>query len=164
MPRAHLLQRLNGTGPRTTTAAPWREVLAKGSSQPIQGRYWVISQYLPQGQSAAEAVGITVMNEDEILHGLARLPVGRRRRQALEERWEQLVRSLFSGRVFPFDRPAAHWYAALLQQRDRIGQPFSTADAVIAAIALAHGATLATRHTADFEGIGLPLINPWPAA
>jgi len=108
------------------------------------------------------AVGITAMNEAEILHGLARLPVGRRR-QVLEARWEQLVADLFAGRVFSFDRPAAHWYAALLQQRERIGQPISTADALIAAIALALGATLATRNTVDFEGIGLALINPWPA-
>jgi predicted nucleic acid-binding protein len=98
----------------------------------------------------------------EILHGLARLPVGRRR-QALEARWEQLVADLFAGRVFSFDRPAAHWYAALLQQRERLGQPISTTDALIAAIALALGATLATRNTVDFDGIGLALINPWPA-
>ena len=37
-----------------------------------------------------QAVGITAMNEAEILHGLARLPAGRRR-QSLEERWEQLA-------------------------------------------------------------------------
>lgn len=36
-----------------------------------------------------------------------------------------------------------------------------TADAVIAAIALAHGVSLATRNVADFEAIGLALINPW---
>jgi predicted nucleic acid-binding protein len=28
---------------------------------------------------------------------------------------------------------------------------------------LAHGAQLATRNTADFEAIGLELINPWIA-
>ena len=37
----------------------------------------------------------------------------------------------------------------------------ATADAVIAATALAHGAPLATRDTADFAEIGLELINPW---
>ncbi|MCT0214367.1 type II toxin-antitoxin system VapC family toxin [Synechococcus sp. CS-1326] len=108
-----------------------------------------------------EAVGITAMNEAEILHGLARLPRGRRR-QSLEERWEQLVPAFFSGRVFSFDRMAAHWYAQLLHQRGVIGRPMATADAVIAATALALGATLATRNTADFAGVGLPLINPWP--
>jgi predicted nucleic acid-binding protein len=108
-----------------------------------------------------EAVGITTMNEAEILHGLARLPEGRRLR-SLEERWEQLVPSLFAGRVFSFDRSAAHWYAQLLHQRSAIGRPMATADAVIAATTLALGATLATRNSADFAGVGLPLINPWP--
>jgi predicted nucleic acid-binding protein len=37
----------------------------------------------------------------------------------------------------------------------------ATADAVIAATALAHGAPLATRNVADFAEIGLELINPW---
>lgn len=37
----------------------------------------------------------------------------------------------------------------------------TTADAVIAATTLARSARLATRHLADFEGIGIDLINPW---
>ena len=55
-----------------------------------------------------DAVGITTMNEAEILHGLVRLPQGQRR-QDLQSRWEQLVQDLFADRVFPFDREAAHW-------------------------------------------------------
>ena len=35
------------------------------------------------------------------------------------------------------------------------------ADAVIAAKALAHDGQLATRNTADFDAIGLKLIDPW---
>ncbi|UUZ76185.1 hypothetical protein LP414_33325 [Polaromonas sp. P1(28)-13] len=42
------------------------------------------------------------------------------------------------------------------------GQPISTEDAQIAAIALAAGLTVATRNTKDFEHIdGLLLANPW---
>ncbi len=37
----------------------------------------------------------------------------------------------------------------------------SAFDGLIAAIALSHGANLATRNTRDFEGGGLRLINPW---
>ena len=37
----------------------------------------------------------------------------------------------------------------------------ATADAGIAATALAHGASLATRDQADFADLGLALINPW---
>lgn len=38
-----------------------------------------------------------------------------------------------------------------------------TKDAMIAAVCLAHGATLATLNTKDFEGLDLRLINPFEA-
>ena len=41
---------------------------------------------------------------------------------------------------------------------------FDNRDALIAATARAHGATLlATRNTKDFEGCGVALVNPWGA-
>jgi predicted nucleic acid-binding protein len=45
--------------------------------------------------------------------------------------------------------------------RENTGLSVSMADAQIAAICLARGATLATRNTKHFEGLGLTLINPW---
>ena len=107
-----------------------------------------------------EAVAITAMNEAEILHGLARLPAGRRQVQ-LQLSWEALVAELFSGRIWPFSSEAAHWYAEVLRRRERLAQPMATADAVIAATALANGVPLATRDVHDFAEIGLMLINPW---
>ena len=100
------------------------------------------------------------MNEAEILHGLARLPAGRRQVQ-LRQSWEALVSELFSGRIWSFSSEAAHWYAELLWQRERLARPMATADAVIAATALANGVPLATRDVHDFAEIGLALINPW---
>lgn len=41
------------------------------------------------------------------------------------------------------------------------GSPRTQADMLIAATALAHGLTLVTRNTRDFEGCGLPLLNPF---
>ena len=107
-----------------------------------------------------DGVAITAMNEAEILHGLARLPEGRRR-QALRQNWDALVEELFATRNLPFTSTAAHWYGELLVRRERMARPMATADAVIAAIALANSAALATRNTNDFSGIGLELINPW---
>ena len=101
-----------------------------------------------------EAVAITAMNEAEILHGLARLPAGRRQVQ-LRQSWEALVSELFSGRIWSFSSEAAHWYAELLWQRERLARPMATADAVIAATALANGVPLATRDVDDFAEIGL---------
>lgn len=105
-------------------------------------------------------VGITAMNEAEILHGLIRLPEGRRK-QALLDSWQALVPALLGDRVLSFHREAAHWYGEVLVRREQIGRPIATADAVIAATALAQGAQLATRNVSDFTGLGLDLINPW---
>lgn len=41
------------------------------------------------------------------------------------------------------------------------GKTREQADMLIAATALAHGLTLATRNTKDFEGTGVPLFNPF---
>jgi predicted nucleic acid-binding protein len=69
----------------------------------------------------------------------------------------------FPGRVLSFDLEAAVVYADLVAMRERQGQPIDVADAQIAAICLAQGATLATRNTKHFEGVGLTLMNPWLA-
>jgi predicted nucleic acid-binding protein len=107
-----------------------------------------------------QAIAITAMNEAEIRYGIARLPAGQRR-QALEQCWHELMASLFGGQALPFSGEAAHWYGELVSRRERLARPITTADAVIAATTLAHSAQLATRNTADFEAIGLELINPW---
>jgi hypothetical protein len=72
-----------------------------------------------------------------------------------------LAAELFAGRIWPFTSEAAHWYGDLLLRREQLARPMATADAVIAATALAHGVPLATRDVADFAEIGLELINPW---
>lgn len=107
-----------------------------------------------------DGVAITAMNEAEILHGIARLRDGRRKR-ALRQIWGDLIAELFAGRVWSFTSEAAHWYGELLSHRERLGRPMSTADAVVAATALAHGAQLATRDEGNFSDVGLYLINPW---
>ena len=50
-----------------------------------------------------------------------------------------------------FDVLAAQQYATVVG-REKQGRPISMADAQIAAICLAHSATLATRNTGDFAG------------
>jgi len=93
-------------------------------------------------------VAITAMNEAEILHGLARLPAGRRQQQ-LQKSWDALAAELFSDRIWPFSSEAAHWYAEVLRRRELLARPMATADAVIAATALAHGVPLATRDSIE---------------
>jgi len=43
----------------------------------------------------------------------------------------------------------------------RSGRSLSSMDGLMAATAIAHGLTLATRNTRDFDGLRLELFNPW---
>lgn len=68
---------------------------------------------------------------------------------------------VYGGRILAFDRHTAIETGRLRARRESIGKPISVQDAVIAAICLSHGATLATRNTKDFEGLDLKLVNPF---
>jgi hypothetical protein len=96
----------------------------------------------------------------EILSGLDLMPGGRRQRQ-LREKAAYMFSALFTGRIFDFDQSAARVYGAILKTRKALGRPVDEMDALIAAIALANGASLATRNTSDFENCGIQLVNPW---
>lgn len=111
------------------------------------------------GQDADQLV-ITSLTAAEIRAGVALLEKGRRQRD-IERQIEKLLGDTFGGRVLPFDVEATPAYAWLVAVRRRSGRPIGAFDAQIAAICLRHAAPLATRNTDDFEGIGLPLINPW---
>jgi hypothetical protein len=62
----------------------------------------------------------------------------------------------FSGRILAIDTTVAQRCAAL-----HVPNPRSDRDALIAATALVHGLTVATRNVADFEGMGVDVLNPW---
>jgi predicted nucleic acid-binding protein len=70
----------------------------------------------------------------------------------------------FAGRILPFEAGATARYPEIIVARRRAGQPIEGLDALIAAIALANGAGLATPDAGGFEGCGLTLIDPWAAA
>lgn len=110
---------------------------------------------LPVAETATTAVTAA-----ELHYGVARLPAGRRR-VALHQAVQAMLTDDFEGRVEPFDRHAARAYAHVVADRERIGRPIGMADAQIAAICRARGATLATRNTKDFEDAGIELVDPW---
>jgi toxin FitB len=62
----------------------------------------------------------------------------------------------FSGRILAIDTTVAQRCAVL-----HVPNPRSDRDALIAATALVHGLTVATRNVADFEGMGVAVLNPW---
>jgi predicted nucleic acid-binding protein len=66
------------------------------------------------------------------------------------------VRPEFAGRILPVDDAIATRCAHL-----HIPDRRNEVDALIAATALVHGLTVATRNVRDFEGTGVVVVNPW---
>jgi predicted nucleic acid-binding protein len=76
---------------------------------------------------------------------------------------DHLISQQFVGRVVEFSGSVPRLAGKLRAAREQIGRPISLLDAMIAAICLAHDATLATRNVRDFEGLDLKLVNPFEA-
>jgi len=53
--------------------------------------------------------------------------------------------------------------ASLAADRKARGRPAELRDTFIAGIAIARGATLATRNAKHFEDLPTPVVNPWAA-
>jgi len=102
----------------------------------------------------------TTITQAEILYGMESLPAGKRR-TALLAAADTIFGHEFAGRVLSFDDDAARAYAQIVSARDAVGRPISQFDAMIAAIARAHDAIVATRNTPDFHACGIALVNPW---
>ncbi len=69
-----------------------------------------------------------------------------------------------ANRVVVFDVRAAHLAAQLAAERKNRGRPVDMRDTLIAGIALARGATLATRNTRHFEDLPILVIKPWASS
>jgi hypothetical protein len=105
----------------------------------------------------------THITQAEIFYGVAALPEGRRR-AALAAAAEAMFAEDFAGRILPFEAMAAPRYADIVLARRRAGNPIEGFDALIAATALAAGASVATRDTGGFSDCGFTVIDPWTTA
>ena len=108
-------------------------------------------------------IATTSITTAELWYGVAKLPSGRRK-EVLTQRVRKLFNEYLPGRIEPFDNDCAERYAMVVTMREAAGRPISIPDAQIAAICRTAHATLATRNTKDFVGVGIELINPWTTA
>jgi len=109
-----------------------------------------------------ETLYLSAMTVAELRAGVALMPAGKRR-ATLHESLEKQVLPMFVGRVLPFDLACTHAYPEVLVKARKAGSGIETADACIAAVALANGFLVATRDTSPFQAAGLRVINPWDA-
>jgi predicted nucleic acid-binding protein len=93
----------------------------------------------------------------EIRYGILLLRRGARRSK-LEAWYAAGVGRLH---CLPWDAATGSRWAELLADLRRSGRPMPIKDSLIAATALTHGLTLATRNRRDFEPAGVEIVDPF---
>ena len=110
-----------------------------------------------------ESIWITAVTVFEVYFGLELLTHGRRRAQ-LEDAFARALEENFEDRILSFEQSAARQAASIAARRRREGRPVEIRDALIAGIAAARRATLATGNTRHFADLGISLVDPWAAS
>ncbi len=70
--------------------------------------------------------------------------------------WLGELHARFAERIVPIDARVAEEWGRLNAAATR-----NSTDSLIAATAAVHKLTVVTRNTGDFDGCGVPLLNPW---
>ena len=104
-----------------------------------------------------ERHALTVITVMELVHGVQRMPAGRKRSEIAAA----IDAVVSSAHIVDFSSAAAIAAGAFRADRAAAGRPLDLADAQIAGICAVSGALLATRNTRDFEGLGLSMVDPW---
>lgn len=106
------------------------------------------------------ALYLSVLTIGELEKGIARLPASARRNRLQSWVRRDLI-ARFGDRLLSIDtRTAARW-GAVAGESERRGRPLPVIDCLIAASALVHGLSVATRNVEDFERCGVACIDPW---
>ena len=95
----------------------------------------------------------------EITYGIEKIRPDERARRL--EGFPAELQRRYAGRLYSFDQESALLYGVLMGHSRRQGRILSTADGMIAAIALRHHGELATRNVEDFVLPNLLVYNPW---
>lgn len=111
------------------------------------------------GATPQEICFLSAISLGEVVDGIARLPLGKRR-ENLGTWFEGLV-SRYESRIVPVDAAVGRKWGTLSGELRRRGVSTSIADGLIAATALVHGMKLATRNVADFKPFGVEIVDPW---
>ena len=104
-----------------------------------------------------EQLAVTPIILGELEYGILLLPASKRKKQL--EVWFEKIRS--TAHCLDFDSKAASSWAHLLAHLKSQGHAMPIKDSLIAASAIAHNLTVATRNTRDFKNVRVPLINPF---
>ena len=99
---------------------------------------------------------LSVLTIGEIRTSVQRLVPRDAARAAALETWVHGLEETYGDRILPVTLEIAQRWPAVHAAR-----PLPVVDSLLAATALAHGLTVATRNTKDFADCGAPVVNPF---
>jgi predicted nucleic acid-binding protein len=120
----------------------------------------VLAWFDGQSRLSIWTTSITVL---EVRFGIEILPAGKKR-AVLGQSFERIIQQSLEHRIAEFGFAAAQETASLMAKRRVEGRPSQLRDSMIAGIAIAHRAALATRNTRHFLDLPVPVVDPWKSA
>lgn len=103
---------------------------------------------------------LSVITIGEIQRGIARLPESHRKTELQTWMADGLIER-FGQRALELDTATMLLWGSITARLASAGQPMPAMDSLIAASALRHSLTLATRNVPDFLPCGVQTVNPW---
>lgn len=104
---------------------------------------------------------VSAITVGEIAEGIESLPDNDSRKARLSVWFEREILENYRDRIVDFDREAALAWGRIKGATHRAGFVRPDLDAQIAATALAHGMTVATRNVSDMDHTGVAVVNPF---
>jgi predicted nucleic acid-binding protein len=101
---------------------------------------------------------ISALSVREIVKGVAKLRTTKPETAAVLDAAVSAIFDAFDGRILPIDRPVASAWGEMLAASDK-----HVDDTGLAATARVHGLIVVTRNIKDFDGRGVPLLDPFKA-
>jgi predicted nucleic acid-binding protein len=116
-----------------------------------------VTRFFDHVVAANESVYLSAISVGELRRGVELIRHRGDAAQAnLLETWLTIVLEQYGDKILAFDADAAQVWGRL-----RVPNPDHELDKQIAAVALVNDLTVVTRNTADFEGTGVKLKNPF---
>jgi len=122
-------------------------------SQPsVQVQRWFAS-------TPNDSLFVSVLTLAELRRGIELMVVGKRRAEL--NVWLGELELTFGDRVLPITKAVGYRWAVLSAHAQQRGTLRPVMDSLIAATALEHDLTVATRNVGDFASLGVAILNPW---
>jgi predicted nucleic acid-binding protein len=102
-------------------------------------------------------VFVSVLTLGEIVKGIEMMPAGKRRGRT--EKWFDEIEQWAVNRLLQVDAQIMRVWGAYYARQSRQGRVLDVMDSLLAATAITHGLTVASRNLSDFPDV--PGVNPW---